>query len=167
MAKPGRPRNLHTKEALSLRLDALLRFGIEVAMGTNGGSITGFIERAVEDALRKISVQARTGRKLALLAAICEVWNPEEAVRFVKLATDFPNLLTRNQLRLWQLMLRHRDKWTKPGHTLLIIHPPTEHENTFEEDVPPDNFDINKLKRVWPKFQAIVEGGAQESILGE
>jgi len=109
--KKGGGGNLSRSQVVTVRLDPRLKFAAELAARKQRRTISSFIEWAVEEAVAKIEVN----EEMNLNKAMNRVWDVEEADRFVKLALNFPELLTYEEEKLWKLITEYKPFWTKHG----------------------------------------------------
>ncbi len=124
----------------TLRFDPRIRYLADLAARIQRRNLTDFLEWAIEEALKTIPIKAGdnpygdnneplygdgsgnavAGRKVAsafdnsIAARSHELWDVDEADRFVKLATKFPHLLDYEEQILWKHILesplsRNRD----------------------------------------------------------
>lgn len=125
----------------TLRFDPRIRYLADIAAKVQRRNLTDFIEWAIEEAVKTISIKAGnnpygdndeplygdgpgaavTGRKDAsvldysIAARSHELWDVDEADRFVKLATKFPYLLDYEQEQLWKRINESPLSKTKDG----------------------------------------------------
>lgn len=97
---------LTRSETVTVRLDPKLRYLAELAARKQRRTLSSFIEWAIEDSLQRVellsgldfddprTVQDETNK----------LWDVDEADRFCKLATSYPELLTHEEQRLWKLI---------------------------------------------------------------
>src|SRR5262245_48553034 len=92
----GRPRGggskLNRTATVTLRLDPRLRYLTELAARKQRRTVSSFVEWSIEQAL--VHVILDENKNVTVPAASVELWDPEEADRFVKLALSYPQLLT-------------------------------------------------------------------------
>jgi hypothetical protein len=97
-------------EVFALRLDAKLKYLAEIASRRQRRSLANFVEWAVERALSETSLNAIGEPGPAVTAAdkAPQLWSPHEATRLVKLAILYPDLLTYEEQRIWDLLRQYR-----------------------------------------------------------
>jgi hypothetical protein len=145
-------------ETVSLRLDPTRRFLAEVAAHSQRRSLSSFIDQAVEEALIRIYlVDARAAGKAvpsSMSELSAELWDPDEAIRFAKLAFEYPELLDHHQQLVWRL-IRERGHFWK-GHqdptTGEWIWSPKKGRLSFE-----------RLRKYWDTFNQVARGEAPRS----
>lgn len=111
MARRAAPKT----EALSIRIDPRLRFGLELMARQQRRSVTGVVEWAIDVALNSEPAAEVWGREPVSFAELLRVvWHPNEAERLVNLAQNFPGLLTYEESRMWEVINRSPDFWDDP-----------------------------------------------------
>jgi hypothetical protein len=135
---------LSRSEVVTVRLDPKLRFAAELAARKQRRTLSSFVEWAIEEAINRVGVTSNENMNHVM----AKVWDVEEADRFVKLALNFPELLTYDEERLWKIILEYSAFWYKDleGDRVLI-----------EESV---NYDVIRLN--WETLQKIVAGEATQ-----
>lgn len=100
---------LSRSETVTVRLDPKLRYLAELAARKQRRTVSSFIEWAVEEALCQVNLREESGdsaddysRALSVGAMADGLWNVDEADRFIKLVTQFPELLTHDEQVLWK-----------------------------------------------------------------
>ncbi len=127
--------------ATTIRFDPRLRYLADIAARVQRRTFTSFIEWAVEEALKSVQIKAGdnpygdnneplygdgptnaiAGRKdqgalsYSIAARAHEIWDVDEADRFVKLATMFYHLLDIDEQRLWKRINESTLTKTKEG----------------------------------------------------
>jgi predicted transcriptional regulator len=96
--KKGGGGKLSRSEVVTVRLDPKLRFAAELAARKQRRTLSSFIEWAIEEAVNRTEVTDSENVNYVM----AQVWDVEEADRFVKLALNFPELLTFDEERLWR-----------------------------------------------------------------
>jgi len=101
-------------EQVSIRLDPKLRFAAELAASKERRTLSSFIEWAVERAVEEIGVtHGQDGVRRTAAGVATTVWDVDAPDRFVKLATQFPELLTHDEQRKWKFV-RETDEFWEP-----------------------------------------------------
>ena len=101
--RKGGGAKLARTETVTVRLDEKLRYLAELAARKQRRTLSSFIEWAVQDSLERVMLRAPTSGDAAKTVAseAAHLWDVDEAARFVKLATHYPELLTyEEQLQL-------------------------------------------------------------------
>jgi len=119
--RKGRGGKLARTEVVQVRLDPKLRFAAELAAAKERRTLSSFVEWAVEHAVRMVRVYGE--RDLATVRSAEDVanavWDVDEADRFVKLASNYPELLTHDEARRWKFITETRAFWRKPAQGAL------------------------------------------------
>lgn len=139
--KKGGGGNLTRSQVVTVRLDPKLKFAAELAARKQRRTISSFIEWAVEEAISRIEVR----EKVNVHTVMNQVWHVEDADRFVKLAFNFPELLTYEEEKIWNVIKGNKLFW---------------------KDEPGENgIDFKFIRDNWLTIQKIVEGKATEEAL--
>lgn len=135
----GRGGKLVRSEVVQVRLDPKLRFAAELAAAKERRTLSSFIEWAVERTVREVVVhyEPNEGQHLAEMMvanntwaeAVRErlsrprehsaelvannVWDVDEADRFINLANHYPGLLTHDEQRRWKFIQETRVFWLR------------------------------------------------------
>jgi len=136
--KKGAGGNLTRSQVVTVRLDPKLKFAAELAARKQRRTISSFIEWAVEEAITRIEVK----EKVNVNAVMNQVWHVEDADRFVKLAFNFPELLTYEEEKIWNVIKAYKPFWTEG----------------FGEN----SIDFELIRVNWVTIQQIAEGEATE-----
>jgi hypothetical protein len=146
--KPGRT------DMLSLRLDPKLRFAAVLAAAIEHRSVSGFIEAAIEQAIKQVDVpqsDAEPGKdRLTLDQLVHEVWDVDEADRFLKLAFRYPHLLSLTEQRLYKLLRENDYLWRSEVRT---------GRNSLED------VHLPRMRKHWDTFKRVVLDELPESAL--
>lgn len=95
MGKPGA--KLNRSETVTVRLDPKLRYLAELAARRQRRTVSSFIECAVATAITTVSIN-----NMSTVADLStKLWDVDEDARFVKLATQFPELLNYDEQIKW------------------------------------------------------------------
>lgn len=98
-SRKGGGGKLARSETVTVRLDPKLRYLAELAARKQRRTLSSFIEWAVEHALGEVHVGSRT-----IAQEASELWDVEEADRFVQLALHHPELLTFEEQQIWKAL---------------------------------------------------------------
>ena len=105
MAKRKPSQGAKKTETLTLRLDPKAKFTIDLLARIRRQSITAVIEAAIDEIAYDQDVKFNEDGKNAtwsLGSAITEIWSTDEAERFINLCYFMPDLLTHEELRIWE-----------------------------------------------------------------
>ena len=146
---------LSRSEIVTVRLDPKLRFAAELAARKQRRTLSSFVEWAIEQAVREVTVLNKDDIRGNAWQAMMRVWDVDEADRLVKLAINFPELLTYDEERLWKLISEQPYFWYRDWDRDGIYR--------LEEDW----VNFNHLREQWETLNLIIEGEANISDLPE
>jgi len=141
-------------EIVSVRFDPKLRYLAELAARKNRRSLSNYIEWAIEQALKRVYLRENPEAphlNISIANKASDLWDVHESDRFVKLAREYPELLTHEEQILWKLIRTNDSFWNKYDG---IDAPPIEKFFKFE-----------LLREHWDKFKAVARGEADMSTL--
>lgn len=141
--RKGGGSKLSRSETVTVRLDPKLRYLAELAARKQRRTLSSFIEWAIEDTLNRVILQYDGPDSKSVADVATRLWDVDEADRFVRLAFDYPDLLTHDEQILWKLITENGFLWkghyTEEGwiwqvqEIYLIIHRLREHWGSFVE----------------------------------
>ncbi|MCH6574996.1 MAG: hypothetical protein IH795_07300, partial [Bacteroidetes bacterium] len=102
---------LSRSETVTVRLDPKLRYLAELAARKQRRTVSSFIEWAIEDALKRVSISEDQNNDLTIYDEALTLWDVDDADRFAKLALNFPELLTHDEQVLWKLVCENGYLW--------------------------------------------------------
>lgn len=94
-------------ETVSVRLDPKLRYLAELAARKQRRSLSSYIEWAVEESLGNVMlyVDGNYGEHNASVSSESDrLWDVDESERFIKLAINYPELLTHEEQERWKML---------------------------------------------------------------
>lgn len=146
-------------ETVTVRLDPKLRYLAEIAARVQRRTLSSYIEWAVEDSLHSTVMTTKPEGGDLSVAAVngrTPLWDVDEVDRFVILASNFPNLLTHDEQRLWKLV---QETWA-------VLHP------VQDADSPMIGFRVNLedaelLRKHWRLFKDAADGQVPATTLAE
>jgi len=153
-AKKGGGGKLSRSETVTVRLDPQLNYLCEIAARINRQTKSSFIERAIQDAVARTPIRPNEETLWSLAG---EVWDVDEADRFVKLALQYPELLTYDEQVLWKTVCGYEWYWSAFPSNSLLAPPP---ELTIE------NAQWRRLRADWEKLKLVAKGELDEWELG-
>jgi len=95
---------LTRSETVTVRLDPKLRYLAELAARQQRRTLSSYIEWAIEESLSSIIVKRTENWESSLADEAFELWDVDEADRFVKLALRYPELLTHEEQIRWKII---------------------------------------------------------------
>jgi hypothetical protein len=134
--------------AATLRLDPKLRYFLELAARHQHRTLSSYLESAAEQSLKEIQLRSPDGSYRFITELMTQLWDADEATRFVKLASGYPDLLDYQQQTLWKLIRDNRFVWPRSPQGQMAAEP-----------------NISRLGSYWPQFVAVAEKRADRSIL--
>lgn len=143
-------------EILTVRLDPKLRYLAELGARKQRRTLSSYIEWALEQSLSQVNLYQGSGYNGDDNVSVADIghrlWDVDESERFVRLAMEFPELLTHEEQQLWKMLVdstvlsqgRSRDRsgaivWDK---------------SKMEDYVFP------RLRTLWTEIDAISRSGA-------
>lgn len=100
--KTGGGGKLARSEVVTVRFDPRVRFALELASRVQRRTVSSLIEWAVDRTLREVKTQAPDGRETPISQLLSQIWDVDEADRFLNLALTAPELLTFEEQRIWK-----------------------------------------------------------------
>jgi len=93
---------LSRSETVTVRLDPRLNYLCELAARAQRRTKSSFIEWAIDEALKQVTIPGVAGESIAMNAQI--LWDVEEADRLASLALNAPVLMTHEEQVIWKLV---------------------------------------------------------------
>ena len=155
--KKGAGGNLTRTQVVTVRLDPKLRYLAELAALKQRRTLSSYIEWAVQDSLSRVPLIEGTGfndQSVTVQDEADKLWDVDEPDRFVKLAFNYPELLTHDEQIKWKLIRENGYLWR--GRMVRDI---------WEWRVEEDTLILERLRENWGKFCAVVDGDGDSSIL--
>jgi len=154
----GRGGKLRRTEAVTVRLDEKTRYLSELAARAQRRTLSSFIESAVDESLGRTTLVDRNKIERNLKAFSLELWDVDEADRFLKLAEHFPDLLTYEE----QVCL----KLIQNSNYIMNITSETDKNLILE----PSNFGLDEidmvaLRETFDTFRKVAAGKLDKSAL--
>lgn len=155
-------------EVFAMRLDPKLKYLAEIAARKQRRSLASFVEMAIEQALSKAilaEVDSVDGRhEISVLDESTKLWDLEPSDRFLKLAENYPELLTYEEQVIWkaiheiQTYSSYKDD---EGKTQTISH------SFLYRDGKREKPERGTIKECWPALVAFSLGEATERDVRE
>lgn len=152
---------LNRSETVTVRLDPKLRYLAELAARKQRRTLSSFIEWAIEDSLQHVYVeegrdpQSQTPYQLSMAQVAFDVWDVDEAERFVRLALRYPDLLTYEEQILWKLIQENGSLWEG-----------THDDNGWLSwEISLETLILWRLQESWDAFRQVAAGKADKSSL--
>ena len=109
--KKGGGGKLNRTQTVTLRMDPKLRYLTDLAARTQRRTTSGFIEWAIERALKEVDLDYDNPNSTSIADEASKLWDVDEPDRFVKLAINYPNLLNHDEQVLWKLITSNLAFW--------------------------------------------------------
>ena len=104
----GKGRGLRSV-TVSVRLDPRLRYFAELAARKQRRTLSSYVEWVIEESLRKNGLRGDGGPPVA--EEMSDLWDVDDADRFVKLALKHEDLLTHEEQVRWKLICENGAVW--------------------------------------------------------
>lgn len=153
--KKGGGSKLSRSETVTVRLDPKLRYLAELAARKHRRTLSSFIEWAIEDALSKIIIYEDERESISIAAVASNLWDVDDADRLVKLAINYPDLLTHDEQILWKLIRENGSLWRGSF----------DKNNEWSWNIKESAFIFERLRNDWVIFKAVAEGFGEKNIL--
>jgi hypothetical protein len=150
---------LARSETVTVRLDPKLRYLAELAALKQRRTVSSFIEWAIEDTLSRECIQESANlndRDITFSDVASELWDVDDADRFVKLALNYPDLLTHEEQKRWKLIREN-------GHLWKGLHDKLSGEWSWT--VQESSLIFERLRDHWATFTAVAQGETDRSAL--
>jgi len=158
--KKGGGGKLSRSETVTVRLDPKLRFAAELAARKQRRTLSSFIEWAVEEAAKSVSIKVSQGfdeyngpANDKAFDAIEIAWDVEESEKFAKLALHYNHLLIHKEEVIWKLVTECGYFWNGS------------YQNNYAKEVSEwsweireDHLNFKRLKEYWWLLKSIAEG---------
>jgi hypothetical protein len=144
---------LSRSEIVTVRLDPKLRYLAELAARRQRRTLSSFIEWAIEEGLKQITISE--GR-FTISQAANALWDVDEADRLVKLAFKDRSLLNHREELIWKLVQENPAFWLENRD---------KKNDAWRWSIDQDNFDFLFLRECWRSLSAVADGEADESTI--
>lgn len=162
MNELNKPKGAKTSrsETVSVRLDPKMRYLAELGARSHRRTLSSFIEWAIEDTLKRISLYHDHGNNFgnserpSIIDEAEELWDIDEPDRVVSLALTHPSMLTHEEQVLWKLVRENgffwkgryeKREWVWKNDSSSIIH--------------------DRLRKYWNQFLKVARGEADKDTL--
>lgn len=155
--KKGAGGNLTRTQVVTVRLDQKLRYLAELAALKQRRTLSSYIEWAIQDSLSRVPLIEGTGfndQSVTVQDEADKLWDVDEPDRFVKLAFNYPELLTHDEQIKWKLIRENGYLWRGGMEG-----------GVWKWRVEESALILERLRALWDKFCAVAEGDEDSSIL--
>jgi predicted transcriptional regulator len=139
-------------EVVTVRLDPKLKYLAELAARKHRRPLSSYIEWAVEQSLSRVWLEESfngEGTSVADAERTQHLWDLDEPDRVVRLALNYPDLLTHEEQLVWRLVRENGAVWK--GR-----YSGAPKEWTWE--VKEGSMIWDRLREHWPVFRAVASG---------
>lgn len=143
-------------ETVTVRLDPQLRYLAEIAARIQRRTLSSYVEWAIIESLKQNKIDDKNefdDRTVSDMAA--NLWDVDDADRFVKLALAAPHLLNYDEQRLWKLIQEFgeiwRGKWVAVGSDGL--------KSRWTWTVNESSIIYQRLRNYWEELNKIANDG--------
>jgi hypothetical protein len=148
-------------EVFAMRLDPKLKYLAEIAARKQRRSLANFIEWALDQALSNVKLMETSDFNgqydRSVLDEASKLWDLEPSDRLIKLAENYPDLLTYEEQIIWKAIFEIRASESykdDAGQTKFIWY------NFVEGNGNAKSVIRATVKECWPKLVAYAEGNA-------
>lgn len=151
-SKTGAPRT----EVFAMRLDPKLKYLAEIAARKQRRSLANFVEWAIEQALTRVHLvepMFNNDSGVTVADATARLWALDEPDRLIKLADNYPDLLTYDEQLIWRIICDYT-AFNKGAKRI----------SRFKEE---NEIDMKLVRECWPEIKAYALGGGTKEELDE
>lgn len=149
MAKKQAAAQVRKTDALSIRIDPRLKYGLDLASRVQRRPVTSVVEWAIAEALANERVRDKNGHEWTLKDASGVIWSDNELERLLALWFNFPDLLDYEESRQVNVLLRTHELW-KDGSPNRYL-----------------DFEWSRTLPVWDKLKPVlIEAAGRAPVVG-
>jgi hypothetical protein len=159
--RKGAGGNLTRSQVVTVRLDPKLKFAAELAAKKQRRTISSFIEWAVEQAVSGIVIhdpEDFNDPGQSLMEAAMNIWDVDDADRFVNLALQFPEFLNYEEERIWKLIRETPYFFDRVERTPSI-------SSNLSWSISSENIRFQRVREQWELLQKIAKGEEEQGKL--
>lgn len=135
MARPRKANDQSSTVSVSLRVDPAIKYAIDIAARIQKRTVTGVVEWSVERALADVKMpidfmvlddkfKPEMPAPQSVMDAVKDrLWSPDEAIRLVRLAFEYPSLLTFEEALVWESIRLSPPFWRYTPRVITEAHP--------------------------------------------
>lgn len=132
------------KELTNFRLEPQMKYIAEIAARVQRKNLTSYLEWAFEQSFKQVELE----KDVFLAEKISDLWDFNEADRFIKLAYSYPVLLNYEESRILKAINENFHLFKKDKNNLVFSTPEAEQE--FDANIPKLEFvDLKKARDHW------------------
>ena len=146
-------------EVVTVRLDPKLKYLAELAARKHRRPLSSYIEWAVEQSLSRVWLAEPyndEGVSVADAERMHNLWDLDEPDRVVRLALNFPDLLTHEEQLVWKLVRENGVVWKGrfPGPS-----------SDWTWEIKEGSVIWDRLREHWPVFKSVANGSQPATAL--
>ena len=149
--KRGGGSELSRSATVTVRLDPKLRYLAGLAARKQRRTLSSFIEWSIEESLKHVTLgdyDLKGESKGSISDQAQKLWDVDEADRFIKLATNYPEMLTHHEQIVWKLVRESGFLWRgKTGKG-----------GTWQWSIHHDSMKYDALRENWEKINQVAQG---------
>ena len=150
---------LSRSETITVRLDPKLRYLASLAARKQRRTLSSFIEWSIVESLKQVALKDydEKGKDSGSISDQAEnLWDVDEADRFIKLAMNYPEMLTHHEQILWKEIRENVHFWIgrKDAGT-----------GIWQWQVNEKSVRRQRLRENWEKLNLVARGEADEASL--
>ena len=143
-------------ETVTVRLDPKLRYLAELAARKHRRTLSSYIEAVVADSLTRVDLYEGSGYNgddnRSISDEASNLWDVDEAERFVKLALAYPDLLNHEEQERWKLV--QDSGLLEPAKRRLS------NGGTFYDAATLDDIVFTQIRKHWPELLNAIDLGS-------
>ena len=149
---------LSRSETVTVRLDPKLRYLADLASRLHRRTLSSYVEWSIKEALDRVDLGLDVnGNRCTIGSEAEDLWDVDEADRFVKLALRYPHLLSHEEQVRWKLIRECGYLWRGRYGP-----PPRQEWQWLVEDA---SLCFDRLRAKWDLFCAVADGEKPASEL--
>ena len=145
-------------EVVTVRLDPKLKYLAELAARKHRRPLSSFIEWAVEESLSKVVLKESNAGSISVADAerMLNLWDLDEPDRIVRLAINFPDLLTLEEQMIWKLVRENGSLWRGSYEG---------GDREWEWKLDNESIVWDNIREHWDDFREVARGTKPASVL--
>ena len=167
MKKKGGGGNLKRSEIVQARFSPKLRFAADLLSRQTRRTVSSLLESALEEYIKNVSLKIIPPNQLFIEPhnlldnpyitvsaedAVKQLWDPNEATRFVLMALAMPEVLTPDEETLWEFVRRVPYFWIH-YEVDVVDRQGTFLRKDWQQLTTRDGLIVENLTLYWPRFQ--------------
>ena len=156
--KRGGGSELSRSATVTVRLDPKLRYLAGLAARKQRRTLSSFIEWSIEQSLNQVALRdydEQDHDRDSIADQAEELWDVDEADRFIKLAANYPEMLTHNEQIVWKLVREHGFFWNRDADS----------RGSSKWKTDPELLNFEALRESWETLNQIANGALDRNDL--